>query len=106
MAFGIGSALKRGAKSVGRRIKKNPLKTLGMPNFIDPRERLEKEIDAGVGAVQDVIVPEVDELPVAATAPISDDELSRKKKQRAAQRKYASAGRAGTMLTSDSGSLG
>ncbi len=44
--------------------------------------------------------------PDPLVAPIPDDELTRKSKQRAAQRKYAKGGRAGTMLTSDSSTLG
>lgn len=39
-------------------------------------------------------------------APIPDDERLQALKQRALQRRYANAGRAGTMLTSQGGTLG
>lgn len=105
MAFGIGSALKRGARSLGRRIKDDPLKTLVAP-VGDPKEQIEKGVETSIGAVQDLIVPEVPELPDPVIAPVPDDERRRKARQRASQRRYAGGGRAGTMLTSNGGTLG
>jgi len=105
MGWGIGSALKRGAKSIGKKIKNDPLKFLADP--LDVSGQLKRGAKAGVGAVQDVLIPEIPgpDKP-GATAPTPDDELLRRAKQRASQRKYAKAGRAGTMLTNDGGTLG
>lgn len=105
MAFGIGGALKRSVKSAGRRLKDDPLKTL-VASTGNPKEQIIKGVEAGIGAVQDVIVPEIPELPDAITAPIPDDERRKKTRERAAQRKYAKGGRAGTMLTNDDSKLG
>lgn len=106
--FGIGKALKRGAKSLGRKFKKNPFTTmilpLNSPNI--QKDQIEKGVETGVGVVTDVIVPKVPELPEQVTAPIPDDEERKRAKERAAQRKYASSGRAGTMLTNSNGTLG
>jgi len=104
MGLGIGKALKRGMKSVGKKIKDDPLKALLDPfGYTDQSKGAAR---ASVGAVQDVLIPEPAKLPESIVAPIPDDELKRKARERAAQRKYAKAGRAGTMLTSDSNTLG
>ncbi len=100
--FGIGKSLKKAAKRFGAKLKDNPLKTL-----IDPfgvSDSAKNVLDSAEGIVKGLFTPDIPDP--AAVAPIPDDELTRKSKQRAAQRKYAKGGRAGTMLTSDSSTLG
>jgi hypothetical protein len=49
---------------------------------------------------------EMPDIPGAKAAPTPDDLETRRKRQRMAQRKYATSGRAGTVLTGDDSKLG
>jgi len=80
--------------------------------FTNPLTLLNPEAalqDVGTGQVASEGVKKALAKPVtpkAEAAPIPDDLKKKRAKQRAIQRKYADAGRAGTMLTSGDNKLG
>lgn len=73
-----------------------------MADAINPLQLMFDPAGTAIGAASDIAMPGKTDLPEAKTAPVPDDLKKKRAAQRRSQRKYAGAGRAGTMLTDDS----
>lgn len=62
-------------------------------------------IKSAVKAVTSLFSPDTPDIPKPTetpTAPVTDDEAAKRQQQRKTQRKYATSGRAGTVMSEDS----
>lgn len=58
------------------------------------------------GAINTLLGGGQPSVPEAKTAPVADDKTARRAREKSTARKYAGAGRAGTMLSGDESKLG